>query len=153
MPLDFDSGRCRIRENVKLLHTYAREFDAGIDEAGFGDALGESFNQKYMAGSDDFSHRVCHGFVIDHAGQAIPANRREGEAAGAEILDPEVDVHPDPLGRIMFVRMHADAGGQHHIAQEHVPQLAGGAGDTDMFHAVRAFWVMAEAAGRDGGLL
>lgn len=107
----FNPRRRRIRENVKLFHAYAGEFDAWIGKAGFGDPFGESFNQQYMPAGDNAANGVGNSFVVNHPRQAVPAHGRARQQAGAKILDPQIDIYPHPLRGAVFVRMHADVGG------------------------------------------
>ncbi len=58
---------------------------------------------------------------------AADTGTRQG--AGAVVLHAKVHVDPHPLEGGLFVRMHADAGRQHQIAQEDMAQATGGVGD------------------------
>nr|ADO19338.1 hypothetical protein Nfla_10402 [Nostoc flagelliforme str. Sunitezuoqi] len=127
-----DPDRGHVREDVRLLHGDAGHADAGVVQAGEGDALGEGLGEEGMAGEGDGTGALRGVAVIHDAGEAVGAD----PGGDGVVLHQQFDADDDALGRALR-RVDAEAGMDGEAANEDAAEAFGGARGEGGGHADR----------------
>ena len=139
MSFDFHASGRRVNENVQFFDSNTSQLHAWVRKANGGDPFRECLGEPNVAGRNYRAHTVGYFLVIHDSRQFVSPHEIW------RVLHPQVDIDAYPLRRGVLVRVHPDAGGKDHVAQENMAHAGGAVGDGGHGHSsgATAFWTEA----------